>query len=162
MTKEDYMRLPKERLAELLVEKENQRFAYMQIHPLCYEQGGTCTNPFRDCINCPKQFNNPHEVFTVSTSHLEELQPDGTYKPCGEREVTGVLKEFIEQMKTPEESLGVTSEKWNDIVRELIFDEGMDIPFGAFDSELHYFEINIPDGFEATIEDRKIILKKEE
>ena len=72
MTKEDYMRLPKEKLAELLVEKETQRFAYMQIHPLCYEPGGTCTNPFHDCINCPKQlFNNPHEVFT-QTSHLEE------------------------------------------------------------------------------------------
>ena len=68
MTKEDYMRLPKERLAELLVEKETQRFAYMQIHPLCYEPGGTCTNPFHDCVNCPKTFNNPPGVFTISTS----------------------------------------------------------------------------------------------
>ena len=42
------------------------------------------------------------------------------------------------------------------------FDEGMDIPFGAFDSELHYFEINIPEGFQATIEGRKIILKRKE
>lgn len=144
MTKEDYMRLPKERLAELLVEKENQRFAYMQFHPLCYEQGGTCTNPFHDCINCPKQFNNPHEVFTIPTSHLEELQPDGTYKPVEGMEATGTLKEYIEQMKTT------------------VFDEGVDIPFGAFDSELCYQEINIPDGFQATIEGRKIILKKEE
>lgn len=34
------------------------------------------------------------------------------------------------------------------------------IPFGAFDSELHYHEINIPDGCEATIKDGKIIIRK--
>ena len=52
--------------------------------------------------------------------------------------------------------------EWNDIVRDAIFDEDIDIPFGACDSDLYYQEINIPDGFQATIEDRKIILKKEE
>lgn len=67
MTKEDYMRLPKERLAELLVEKETQRFAYMQIHPLCYEPGGTCTNPFHDCINCPKT-SHLHGGWTTATN----------------------------------------------------------------------------------------------
>ena len=67
MTKEDYMHLPKERLAELLVEKETQRFAYMPIHPLCYEQGGTCTNPFHDCVNCPKVFGNDTGTFTTNT-----------------------------------------------------------------------------------------------
>ena len=35
-------------------------------------------------------------------------------------------------------------------------------PFGAFDSELMYQEIYIPEGFEATIEGNKIILKKTE
>ena len=34
------------------------------------------------------------------------------------------------------------------------------ISFGAFDSELHYYEINIPDGCEATIKDGKIIIRK--
>lgn len=38
----------------------------------------------------------------------------------------------------------------------------IEIPFGAFDSELVYEEITIPDGFEATIEDKKIILKRKE
>lgn len=38
----------------------------------------------------------------------------------------------------------------------------IDIPFGAFDSELYYQEIYIPDGFKATIEDNKIILKRKE
>lgn len=73
MTKEDYMRLPKERLSELLVEKETQRVAYMPIH-LCYEQGGTCTNPFHDCVNCPKAFgswSNYTGQLTTNTTNTE-------------------------------------------------------------------------------------------
>ena len=35
-----------------------------------------------------------------------------------------------------------------------------EIPFGAFNSELMQQEINIPEGFTATIEGNKIILKK--
>ena len=38
----------------------------------------------------------------------------------------------------------------------------IDIPFGAFDSELYHQEIYIPDGFEATIKDNKVILKRKE
>ena len=41
------------------------------------------------------------------------------------------------------------------------YEKIIDIPFGAFDSELVYQEINIPDGFEATIEGNTIIFKKE-
>lgn len=37
-----------------------------------------------------------------------------------------------------------------------------EIPFGAFDSELMYQEIFIPEGFEATIVGNKIILEKTE
>lgn len=37
-----------------------------------------------------------------------------------------------------------------------------EIPFGAFDSELMHQEINIPEGFEATIEGNKIILTRTE
>ena len=62
MNKEDYMRLPKERLAELLVERDIPQIAptpyippiIQQARPLCYEPGGICTNPFHDCINCPR------------------------------------------------------------------------------------------------------------
>lgn len=36
------------------------------------------------------------------------------------------------------------------------------LPFSAFDSELHYLEINIPDGCEATIKDGKIIIRRKE
>ena len=62
MTKEDYMRLPKGRLAELLVEME-EKFSQPTVIPnmpttptiwrglMC--DGTHCTNPFHDCINCP-------------------------------------------------------------------------------------------------------------
>lgn len=57
MTKKDYMCLPKERLAELLVERDNipSFISYLPLYqsrPLCWEPGGTCTNPQMDCINC--------------------------------------------------------------------------------------------------------------
>ena len=80
MTKEDYMRLPKERLAELLVERDKSVQPLIRIMPTdsprlqCYEPGGTCNNPFRDCINCPKTFNDPPNVFTVSTLNEEDKE----------------------------------------------------------------------------------------
>lgn len=70
-TKEDYMKLDKERLAELLVErdtedKNRQPFVFPEfpatppVNPVKYPDGtplcpygGACTNPFRDCVNCP-------------------------------------------------------------------------------------------------------------
>lgn len=64
MTKEDYMRLPKARLAELLAEIDEQDrnktiIPYQpvlggQYNPPCYAPDGVCINPQRDCINCPK------------------------------------------------------------------------------------------------------------
>lgn len=57
MTKEDYMHLPKERLAEMLVEKDNQPRISPAIHNnwWCSLSGRMCTNPFHDCFNCPNQ-----------------------------------------------------------------------------------------------------------
>jgi len=64
MTKEDYMKLPKERLAELLAERDAQppqvypvfpSIIQMPRQPMCYEPDGICTNPQMDCINCPKR-----------------------------------------------------------------------------------------------------------
>lgn len=62
MKKEDYMRLPKERLAELLVEME-EKFSQLIVIPntptiptTSYEwmcDGTHCINPLMDCINCP-------------------------------------------------------------------------------------------------------------
>lgn len=57
MKKEDYMKLTKERLAELLAERDSQPVIPTIIespHLTCFE-GGPCNNPFHDCINCPRQ-----------------------------------------------------------------------------------------------------------
>jgi hypothetical protein len=68
MTKEDYMKLSKERLAEILSQKdledEYARGIYrdwalvvptlVNPQPPCYAPDGICTNPFHDCINCPR------------------------------------------------------------------------------------------------------------
>lgn len=58
MNKEDYMKLSKGRLAELLAERDREpvmTFPYplFAARPQCYEPGGVCTNPQRDCVNCP-------------------------------------------------------------------------------------------------------------
>ena len=72
MTKEDYMRLPKERLAELLAERDDASQHFWIIPTIesprlqCYEQGGTCANPFRDCINCPRQWGVVGTLTTTS------------------------------------------------------------------------------------------------
>ena len=77
MTKEDYMRLPKERLAELLAKKdwlEEHRFApYTVPYVQCYDKNGTCANPFRDCINCPRQFGSEGNFTTTNISIEEPL-----------------------------------------------------------------------------------------
>lgn len=40
-------------------------FPIMPQRPLCYEPGGTCTNPHMDCINCPKKTTGG--VFSTSS-----------------------------------------------------------------------------------------------
>ena len=64
MTKEDYMKLSKERLAELLANRDSLIDKLFMIDnntpyaiPPCYS-GGPCTNPHYDCINCPRKFNS--------------------------------------------------------------------------------------------------------
>ena len=71
LTKEDYMKLPKERLAELLVERDRQLPIIVQpfsskILP-CYAPDGICTNPQRDCINCPKTYWTNTTITTTET-----------------------------------------------------------------------------------------------
>ncbi len=75
MNKEDYMRLPKERLAELLAEKdaENKISPCLPIGvptwgPDCFH-GGPCTNPHHDCINCPHLDGSTYcNVYTTDNS----------------------------------------------------------------------------------------------
>ena len=77
MTKEDYMRLPKERLAELLVEMEEKFLQPITIPNMpaipTTPHGWICdvthcTNPFHDCINCPIKTTGGI-TSTNSTSH---------------------------------------------------------------------------------------------
>ena len=66
LTKEDYMRLSKERLAELLVERDHE-FDDIKIttptpDPMPIKPSGwgcdgiVCNNPNMDCINCPRRY----------------------------------------------------------------------------------------------------------
>lgn len=67
MTKEDYMKLSKERLAELLAERDAKPVIPMIVeypHLSCYE-GGPCTNPFHDCVNCPQRSGGGRFVSTT-------------------------------------------------------------------------------------------------
>ncbi|MBP5723600.1 MAG: hypothetical protein J6X18_08530 [Bacteroidales bacterium] len=66
LTYDDYMKLDKERLAQLLVEKDAEEekkvvFPWQpalggNYNPPCYAPDGVCSNPFHDCINCPKNW----------------------------------------------------------------------------------------------------------
>lgn len=74
LTKQDLMRLPKERLAEIIVEMMKEpRITYIPapFEPLCFN-GGVCTNPFRDCINCPRQSTIGIYTTTGTSASKEE------------------------------------------------------------------------------------------
>lgn len=73
MNKEDYMKLSKERLAELLAERD-MHSPYIapdnpaipnDPRPLC-GFGGYCTNPFRDCIGCPSVYTQGVTIVTTT------------------------------------------------------------------------------------------------
>ena len=70
MTKEDYMKLSKERLAELLAERDREPAVTMPYTPdlRCYEPDGLCMNPQMDCVNCPRRYvGGAH--WTTTTNH---------------------------------------------------------------------------------------------
>lgn len=84
LTKNDLMKLSKERLCELLLEEWNKdTSASKEIlvpfnHPItqppldCYH-GGSCTNPFHDCINCPRQFSGNGTTISSDGTNLQPL-----------------------------------------------------------------------------------------
>ena len=73
MTKEDYMKLSKERLAELLVERDRAIGIYTPVFELpCCAPGGVCMNPFHDCINCPRRGSGGGYVTTTDTNLKKE------------------------------------------------------------------------------------------
>ena len=81
LTKDDLMKLSKERLCELLLEewskKENTlvpfEFPSVGHLPLgrddCYH-GGPCINPHHDCINCPRQFGGSGTTISTNETNL--------------------------------------------------------------------------------------------
>lgn len=70
MTKEDYMKLPKEILAELLAAREKQ--VPVEINkPDTFGScpyGERCTNPFHDCIGCPGNYGTGGCSITINDS----------------------------------------------------------------------------------------------
>lgn len=77
MTKEDYMQLSKERLAELLVERDREStvvIPYPQHTPQlqCYEPGGVCKNPQMDCINCPKRGYGAVDSWNTTIANMKD------------------------------------------------------------------------------------------
>ena len=76
MKKEDYMKLTKERLAELLAERDSQPVIPAIIdnsHLSCFE-GGPCLNPFHDCVNCPRQTTGGSWTSTRITSTTDSKE----------------------------------------------------------------------------------------
>ena len=74
MTKEDYMKLSKERLAELLVERDLEGTSgACDMQPQSYDPrplcgfGGYCTNPYRDCVGCPGCYTSGQTITTKYT-----------------------------------------------------------------------------------------------
>ena len=77
MTKEDYMQLSKERLAELLVERDNEPYTTspQQIRtffPDCCKPNGVCINPYRDCINCPTRGCGEVGSWSITTDNVSD------------------------------------------------------------------------------------------
>lgn len=82
MTYEDYMLLPKETLAKELARRDylSTISAPMVVPPFpsekyvpCYHPDGVCTNPFRDCVNCPKVWSTGGFTTTTTADNTNVL-----------------------------------------------------------------------------------------
>ena len=78
LTQEDYMRLPKERLAELLAEMDSHQTDQIQIPVMpTTPSGWGCDGTILDCINCPRKttggvYTSPNTATGISTLKAEE------------------------------------------------------------------------------------------
>ena len=81
LTKEDLMKLSKERLVELLLETQTEQDSTPNITPYvpyipytppsavpCWAPGGYCSNPQMDCIGCPKTTYGSSGTWTTTAS----------------------------------------------------------------------------------------------
>lgn len=81
MKKEDYMKLSKERLAELLAERDAYPSGNIPLpndpRLLC-GYGGYCTNKFRDCVGCPGIYEplGTRAITTISATNTKLSKED--------------------------------------------------------------------------------------
>lgn len=89
LTKEDLMKLSKERLIELLLETQTEQETTPNVTPYipwypytppyvsspdttntppCWAPDGYCSNPYHDCINCPKMYSGTGTWTTTASS----------------------------------------------------------------------------------------------
>lgn len=79
LTKDDLMKLSKERLCELLLEEWSKKEKTLKPFDFpslgrddCYH-GGPCTNPFHDCIDCPRLFSGNGTTISTDGTNLQPL-----------------------------------------------------------------------------------------
>ena len=79
LTKDDLMKLSKERLCELLLEEWSKKENTLKPFDFpslggddCYH-GGPCTNPFHDCIDCPRLFSGNGTTISTDGTNLQPL-----------------------------------------------------------------------------------------
>ena len=83
LKKEDYMRLSKERLAELLVEMDSHPIEPIQIPVMPTKPSGwgcdgtVCTNPHMDCINCPRKTTGGVYISPNTATGISTLKAEG-------------------------------------------------------------------------------------
>ena len=165
----------------------------------------------RACKYMVDNFENSTKDYEDAIDWLEKQGEQKSYKEhdicntCNEQAscVDPCCAKLIEQkpieMKSAEESLGISSEEYNKIVDDCIYGEqkpidlvaimkdyfantpkeqqekdwaelkhlndvgfGIEIPFGAKDSELQETSYYIPEGFHAEIESNRVVIKKGE
>lgn len=79
LTKDDLMKLSKERLCELLLEEWNKDTSVSKEIIVPFSQpdwkdcfhGGQCTNPFHDCVNCPRVFSGNDTTISTDGTNLQ-------------------------------------------------------------------------------------------
>ena len=83
LNKQDLMQLPKERLAELLVEMQGvdneEIFPIIPTAPSTFPcDGRICTNPYKDCINCPRTAGGGNYTTAPNTAtNISTLKAEG-------------------------------------------------------------------------------------
>ena len=109
LTKEDLMKLSKERLVELLLETQTEQettpnitpyipwypynppYIYSQPHTIdtvpCWAPGGYCSNKYHDCIDCPKTYSGGDNWITTASTDGSNLRANWNGQTSGSDEI---------------------------------------------------------------------------